>query len=39
MSILGAILCWLLRRFFPGSAQPSAEERTGRAEAQVEIQN
>lgn len=35
-SFFGAIFGWLLRRFFPGQAQPSAEERAGRAEAQLE---
>ena len=35
-SIIGAILGWILRRFFPSQAMPSEGERAGRAEAELE---
>ena len=35
-ALLSALFGWLLRRFMPGQQQPTAEERAGRAEAQLE---
>lgn len=35
-AIVSALFGWLLRRFFPGQQRPTAEERAGRAEAQLE---
>ncbi|MDR7103009.1 hypothetical protein [Croceicoccus sp. BE223] len=35
-ALLSALFGWLLRRFLPSQAQPTAEERAGRAEAKLE---
>lgn len=35
-ALLSALFGWLLRRFIPEQQRPTAEERAGRAEAQLE---